>query len=58
MLAETFASLIDRAAAAIRQVYGDRLVSVVLYGSVGRGAMRHDADVDLLIIARDLHEGG
>ncbi|MCP9469346.1 MAG: nucleotidyltransferase domain-containing protein [Nitrospira sp.] len=57
MLAETFAALIDRAAAAIRQVYGDRLVSVVLYGSVGRGTMRHDSDVDLLIIARDLPRG-
>ncbi|CUQ68078.1 DNA polymerase beta domain protein region (fragment) [Candidatus Nitrospira inopinata] len=39
MLAETFASLIDRAVAAVRQVYGDRLVSVVLYGSVGTGTM-------------------
>jgi predicted nucleotidyltransferase len=47
----------DRAAAVIRQVYGDRLVSVVLYGSVGRGTMRQDSDVDLLIIARDLPRG-
>lgn len=57
MLAETFASLVDRAAAAVRQVYGDRLVSVVLYGLVGRGTMHHDSDVDLLIIARDLPRG-
>lgn len=57
MLAETFASLIDRAVVAIRKVYGDRLISVVLYGSVGRGTMRHDSDVDLLIIAQELPQG-
>lgn len=40
MLKDTFAALIDRAVDAISKVYGDRLVSVVLYGSVGRGTMR------------------
>lgn len=57
MLKETFDQLTGRIAAAAQQVYGNRLVSVVLYGSVARGAMRHDSDIDLLIVARDLPAG-
>ncbi len=57
MLKETFATLLDQVVAAIRGVYGDRLVSVVLYGSVARGTMREDSDIDLLIVARDLPRG-
>ncbi|HID32669.1 MAG TPA: nucleotidyltransferase domain-containing protein [bacterium (Candidatus Stahlbacteria)] len=34
--------------------FQDRLVSVVLYGSTGRGKVRHESDIDILIIARDL----
>ena len=30
--------------------YGDRLISVVVFGSVGRGAMRPDSDVDVLVV--------
>jgi hypothetical protein len=57
MLKDTFAALVDRAVAAISKVYGDRLVSVVLYGSVGRETMRQDSDIDLLIVAHDLPRG-
>jgi predicted nucleotidyltransferase len=41
----------------LRQHLGGNLVSVVLYGSVGRGEARHDSDVDLLVICDDLPEG-
>jgi predicted nucleotidyltransferase len=57
MLTEQFNQLTECIAVAARQVYGDRLVSVVLYGSVARGTMRHDSDIDLLIVARDLPAG-
>lgn len=40
-----------------RDVYGGRLVSLVVFGSVGRGTPRADSDVDLLIVARDLPKG-
>lgn len=43
--------------AACRQHYGERLVSLAVFGSVGRGVARPDSDVDLLIIARDLPRG-
>lgn len=57
MLKEAFEDLIHRTVAAARAVYGERLVSLVLYGSVARGTMRHDSDMDVLVIARDLPRG-
>ena len=39
---------------ACRQHYGDRLLSVAVYGSVGRGLPRPDSDIDLLIVAEGL----
>ena len=52
-----FDELLTQVVTAIQAVYGDRLVSIVLYGSVARGTMRHDSDMDLLIVARDLPRG-
>jgi len=43
--------------AACVQCYGERLVSVVVFGSVGRGTPRPDSDVDVLIVADDLPDG-
>jgi predicted nucleotidyltransferase len=37
--------------------YGDRLVSLVVFGSMGRGTPRPDSDVDLLIVAEPLPDG-
>lgn len=34
--------------------YADRLVSLVVFGSMGRGTPRPDSDVDLLIVAEPL----
>lgn len=57
MLKEVLDDLLAKVVDAIRVFYGDRLVSIVLYGSVARGVMRHDSDVDLLVVARDLPHG-
>lgn len=57
MLKEAFDELLNRLLSAIQSCYGERLVTVAVFGSVGRGVMRHDSDVDLLIIARDLPRG-
>jgi len=38
-------------------VYGSRLVSLVVFGSVGRGTPRFDSDIDLLLVADDLPRG-
>lgn len=37
----------------LEQLYGDRLVQVILYGSQARGDARSDSDIDVLIV---LHE--
>ncbi|MGB9866592.1 MAG: nucleotidyltransferase domain-containing protein [Bacillota bacterium] len=41
----------------LRAVYGYRLMSVVVFGSVGRGRPRHDSDIDVLIVATGLPRG-
>ncbi len=38
-------------------VYGDRLKSVALFGSVGRGTMRPDSDIDVLLVVDGLPNG-
>ena len=43
---------IDAAVDAWTRALGDRLVSVVLFGSVARGESRPSSDIDLLVVAR------
>jgi predicted nucleotidyltransferase len=57
MLKAAFDRRVRRIVPAAHKTYGVRLVSVVFYGSVARGTMRHDSAVDLLIVARDLPAG-
>jgi len=58
---ETWATWLERLlaqlTAACAQCYGERLVSLVVFGSVGRGTPRPDSDVDVLIVADDLPDG-
>ncbi|MHB1843608.1 MAG: nucleotidyltransferase domain-containing protein [Deltaproteobacteria bacterium] len=44
----------ERFAALLADRLGDRLVSIVLYGSVAREEARPDSDIDLFVVARDL----
>lgn len=41
----------------LRDAFGPRLVSVVLFGSVARGEARPDSDIDLLVVVEDLADG-
>lgn len=50
-LKEKFAKILEVLLEEIRTFYGDRLVSVVVFGSVARGNYREDSDIDVLIIA-------
>ena len=49
--------LADRYAALLVATFGERLVSVVLFGSVARGDASATSDIDLLIIATELPAG-
>ncbi|MBI3393701.1 MAG: nucleotidyltransferase domain-containing protein [Nitrospirae bacterium] len=57
MLKEKFKALEDVLLAETERCYGERLVSLVLFGSAARGTQRFDSDVDFLIVARDLPRG-
>ncbi len=42
---------------ACRAHYGDKLVSLAIFGSVARGTATPESDIDILIVARDLARG-
>lgn len=53
-LRDSFEELLRALTEACRAVFGDRLVSLAVFGSVGRGTPRPDSDVDLLLVAEHL----
>lgn len=57
MLKERFECLLGEIRSALREHYGDRLVSLAVFGSVARGTQRADSDVDLLVICDSLPQG-
>lgn len=57
MLRETYEKLLAELAGAVTEVYGERLHALAIYGSVARGTMRPDSDVDLLLVAEPLPKG-
>jgi len=50
---EDYRALLNQLVQLLRARLGDRLTSVVLYGSVARGTATPQSDVDLLVIMRD-----
>lgn len=50
-------AILDALVSACRSHYGSRLRSVAVFGSVGRGTMRGDSDIDLLLLAEPLPNG-
>lgn len=50
---ELLANLLE----ACLDLYGDRMISLVVFGSIGRGTPRPDSDIDVLIVAKDLPKG-
>lgn len=52
-----FDQVLNALVAACEEHYGPRLVSILVYGSVGRRVPRHDSDIDLLVVADPLSNG-
>ena len=57
MLREQYEALLGDILAACQQTYGDRLVSLAVFGSVARQTQRPDSDIDLLLVVEDLPNG-
>lgn len=57
LTASVLRRLADRYAELLVRTLGERLVSVVLFGSVARGDASADSDIDLLIVADELPKG-
>ena len=49
-----YEDLLKKVVDGVRRCFGKNLFSVVLYGSLARGAVKKDSDIDLLIIFEDL----
>lgn len=54
MYRREFEKVLTLVADAAREVYGRRLVSLAVFGSVARGTHRPDSDIDLLLVAENL----
>lgn len=57
MLKESFEILLGEVLKVLHEHYGERLVSLAVFGSVARGAQRQDSDIDLLVICSPLPSG-
>ena len=57
MLQASLQGVVEKLLSEVQTFYGERLVSLALYGSVGRGTPSFDSDIDFLILARDLPAG-
>lgn len=51
---QAFDAIVAALAPAARAVYGERLLALALFGSVARGTMRPDSDVDLFLLVEPL----
>ncbi|MEM4616765.1 MAG: nucleotidyltransferase domain-containing protein [Archaeoglobaceae archaeon] len=51
---EPYKSILEKLLEALKEKYNERLISVVLFGSVARGEARRDSDIDLLLVIEGL----
>lgn len=55
-LKEEYRVVADKLVETLRNFFGERLVSVVVFGSVARGEAKADSDFDVLVVAEGLPE--
>ncbi|HAZ31820.1 MAG TPA: hypothetical protein DCY61_03865 [Dehalococcoidia bacterium] len=54
---EPYKTLIEKLVEALKRKYGNRFISLIIFGSVARGEMRKDSDIDLLLIIDSIPKG-
>ncbi|TYP47009.1 nucleotidyltransferase domain-containing protein [Thermosediminibacter litoriperuensis] len=57
MLIESFKNTLSKVLEACREIYGEDLITLAVFGSVARGTPNPESDIDLLLIARNLPSG-
>ncbi|MCL6559866.1 MAG: nucleotidyltransferase domain-containing protein [Firmicutes bacterium] len=57
MIREKFQEFLRDLLSQTTRYYGDRLVTLAVFGSVGRGRQRADSDIDIMLIVEDLPDG-
>jgi hypothetical protein len=57
MLRERFHEIVEAVRRACLTEYGERLISLAVFGSIARGTMRPDSDIDLLLVVDPLPQG-
>jgi len=57
MFSVNITTLLNRLTNLCKEHYGERLISLAVFGSVGRGTQRPDSDIDLLLVIKDLPVG-
>jgi predicted nucleotidyltransferase len=57
LLQASLQRVLEKLRTEVQAFYGERLVSLVIFGSVGRGTPGFDSDIDFLVIVRDLPAG-
>lgn len=50
-------SILDKLAESLVKVYGDKLKSVILYGSIARGTATPESDIDIMVLVDSSAEG-
>ena len=50
ILDENIKKMLAELAESLQQVYGDKLKTIVLYGSVARGTQTDDSDIDIMVL--------
>jgi len=51
---EPYKTLIEKLVEALKRRYGDRFISLIVFGSIARDEMRKDSDIDLLLVIDSL----
>lgn len=54
---EIFEGILPKILQSVKEFYGEKLVSVVVFGSVARGTPNPHSDIDLLIVCKELPQG-
>jgi len=50
---EKYQKAVDEFVRRVLEKYGDRIESIILFGSVARGEAKEDSDIDVLIVTRE-----